>query len=167
MREAAALAGISGPGWLRLEKTRETVAGRSRVIGHSRETVIKAAEALGWDVAEALRLAGHKPISGTDPAAAGLLDVEDTSRPVNAATGSRTGELLGLIRDIAATPASQIGEVVMVIRWVLALSPSQRQHLLGFVGPVSDSGRQVVNEGLDVTPPEPDDDNGSTKLNGA
>lgn len=169
-REAGELAGVSGPAWVRLEKTHEVVTRngvrRTRIVGHDRETVIKVARALNWDVSEALRLAHHTPVLDVNSAPATPSAVEDTSKPVNtSAAASRTWELLGLIRDIAATPAHQIGEVVRVIKWVLGLSPAQRQHLLGFAAP-STEGQEVVNPGLDITPEE-DDNDSSEGLNGA
>lgn len=60
-KQAAARAGISDQRWRNLERGYEVKAGTHLTANPSRLTVVKMAQALRWDVAEALAEAGFDP----------------------------------------------------------------------------------------------------------
>ena len=99
-----AAGGLSGQRWSRLEEGVERKSGKEIAANPSRRNVIKMATALGWDVNEALGLAGQPALTVPEKTAAELVD--ELARIADALPVPQRRLLLLLAKSMAdpATP---------------------------------------------------------------
>lgn len=165
--QAARKAGLSRARWSHAEAGFEIKRGVRKPVGHTKDTVIRMANAVQGDVNKALVLAGYASVSRDEARyEADLEALRAAVRAVLSLNPSRHADLISCIQQLAAKPSP---DTLGFLRSALGLSPQQQQYLRGFAESISSSARisddavsteRVIDTPRDDHTTDRDDSNG-------